>query len=208
MTPAHDPSRIDPDHSPPPPAPASCRDLFLSFTWLALQGFGGVMAVVQRDLVERKRWLTPEEFIEEWAVAQTLPGPNVLNLALMLGARSFGLGGAIAAVAGLLLVPLLIVLILASVYAGLADVSAVRGAMRGMGAVAAGLIAATGLRLSPALRSNVMGLAACWILGAITFIGIAVLRYPLASVLLTLGPAAGAWAWVALGRRAEDDGRE
>ncbi|MBC7895144.1 MAG: chromate transporter, partial [Cytophagaceae bacterium] len=142
MKPAQSLSRADLDFEPRRPAPTSRTDLFLSFTWLALQGFGGVMAVVQRDLVERKRWLTPDEFVEDWAVAQTLPGPNVINLALMIGARSFGLSGAIAAVAGLVLLPLVIVLVLGSAYAGLADVPAVRGAMRGMGAVAAGLIAA------------------------------------------------------------------
>ena len=186
------------------PAPRSRWDLFLTFTWLALQGFGGVMAVVQRELVERKRWLTPEEFVEEWAVAQTLPGPNVINLSLMLGARAFGLTGAMAAGAGLVLVPLVIVLVLGSAYSGFANVPEVRGAMRGMGAVAAGLIAATGLRLATALRSNVMGLAACWTLGAVAFGVVALLRLPLAWMLLTVGPIASLWAWVCIGRRAAE----
>ena len=76
------------------PRPRSLSDLFFSFTWLALQGFGGVLAVVQYELVERKRWLTPEEFVEDWAVAQVLPGPNVVNIAMMIGSRYFGLAGA------------------------------------------------------------------------------------------------------------------
>lgn len=71
--------------------PTSLSDLFWSFSWLALQGFGGVLAVVQRELVEKKRWLTLEEFVEDWAAAQVLPGPNVINLALMIGGRHFGL---------------------------------------------------------------------------------------------------------------------
>ena len=58
------------------PRPHSLSDLFWSMTKLALQGFGGVLAVVQRVLVEEKRWLTNEEFVEDWAVAQILPGPN------------------------------------------------------------------------------------------------------------------------------------
>src|SRR3954471_23659861 len=91
--------------------PSSLFDLFLSFTILALQGFGGVLAVVQRELVERKRWLTQEEFIEDWAVAQVMPGPNVVNLSLMIGGRHFGLPGALAALAGLLVVPLTLVLL-------------------------------------------------------------------------------------------------
>jgi chromate transporter len=92
---------------PSPPAhPQSPRDLFVSFTLLALQGFGGVLAIVQREMVEKKKWLTPEQFLEDWAVAQVMPGPNVINLALMIGDRYFGLRGAVAAVAGMLTVPL------------------------------------------------------------------------------------------------------
>ena len=64
--------------------PRSKTDLFVSFTILALQGFGGVLAVVQRELVEKKRWMTREQFVEDWAVAQIMPGPNVINLALMI----------------------------------------------------------------------------------------------------------------------------
>ena len=125
---------------------------------LALQGFGGVLAVVPRELVENKRWMTKEEFIEEWAVAQIMPGPNVINLGIMIGARYFGLRGALAALAGMLTFPLLVVLALALVYAQFAANPNVAGALRGMGAVAAGLITATGLKLLPALRRNVMGL--------------------------------------------------
>ena len=84
------------------PQPKSLTDLFVSFTLLALQGFGGVLAVVQRELVEKKRWMTREEFVEEWAVAQIMPGPNVVNLSLMVGGRYFGLKGAMAALAGML----------------------------------------------------------------------------------------------------------
>ena len=69
--------------------PESPRDLFISFTWLALQGFGGVLAVVQREMVEKKRWISADQFLEDWAVAQVLPGPNVINLALMIGDRHF-----------------------------------------------------------------------------------------------------------------------
>src|SRR5439155_302779 len=88
------------------------------FTLLALQGFGGVMAVVQREMVERKRWLTQEEFIEDWAVAQIMPGPNVVNLSLMIGGRYFGLPGALAALAGLLGAPPVVVLLLSAMSLG------------------------------------------------------------------------------------------
>ena len=69
----------------PSARPRNLTDLFVSFTLLALQGFGGVLAVVQRELVEKKGWLTKEEFVEEWSVAQIMPGPNVINLSIVLG---------------------------------------------------------------------------------------------------------------------------
>lgn len=185
---------------PARPAPQSPSDLFISFTLLALQGFGGVLGVVQRELVEKKRWLTREEFIEDWAVAQILPGPNVVNLSLMIGGRSFGLKGAMAALAGILTVPLLVVLILAAVYAGVSDNPAVQGALRGMGAVAAGLITATGLKLVSALNKNPMGRLACWGFAALTFVAIALFRVPLAAVLLGVGGLACAWAYRQLGQ--------
>jgi chromate transporter len=163
--------------------PQSLTDLFVAFTLLALQGFGGVVAVAQRELVERRRWLTREEFAEEWAVAQVMPGPNVVNLAMMLGGRYFGLPGALAALAGMLGLPLLLVLSLALVYAQYASYPAVLGALRGVGAVAAGLIVATGLKLLGALRTNPLGLSVGLLFGAACFIAVALLRWPLVYVL-------------------------
>lgn len=172
------------------PQPSSLTDLFLSLTWLALQGFGGVLAVVQRELVEKKRWLSKEEFVEEWAVAQIMPGPNVVNLTLMIGSRFFGLRGALVALAGMLTLPLLIVLLIAVLYAQFAHHPGVAGALRGMSAVTAGMIIATGLRLFPALYSNPLGMRSCLFLSAACFICMAWLRLPLVYVLATLGGAA------------------
>ncbi len=175
--------------------PQSLGDLFLSFSWLALQGFGGVLAVAQRELVEKKRWLTREEFIEEWAVAQIMPGPNVINMAIMLGGRHFGWRGALAAVSGMLTVPLMLILLLAIAYGQFNQHAVVAGALRGMGAVSAGLITATGLKLIPGLKGNVLGKAMCLLLGLGCLLAIAGLRLPLASVLLALGAIGMALAY-------------
>lgn len=194
---------MPPTETPSGPAlnrPSSRRDLFLSFTWLALQGFGGVLAVVQRELVEKKRWMTRDQFVEDWAVAQILPGPNVVNLALMIGGRCFGLSGALAALAGMLAAPLVLVLLLAALYGSVADAPAAQGALRGMGAVAAGLITATGIKLMSALQHNAMGMGVCVALAMATFVAVALLRWPLAWVLLGLGSVAGLWAYHVLGR--------
>lgn len=175
--------------------PRDLTDLFVSFTLLALQGFGGVLAVVQRELVENKRWMTQEEFVEEWAVAQIMPGPNVINLSITLGARYFGWRGALVSVLGMLTCPLLVVLALALVYANFSSDPHVAGALRGMGAVAAGLIAATGLKLMPAMKKNVMGVATCMVLGIAAFAAIAWLKLPLLWVLVVLGGAGFFAAW-------------
>ena len=167
--------------------PASLTDLFVSFTLLALQGFGGVVAIVQRELVERKQWLTTDEFLEDWAVAQVMPGPNVVNLSMMIGGRYFGLPGAMAALAGMLTVPLIIVLLLALLHARVGQHPGVAGAFRGMAAVSAGMFAASALKLSGALKRNPMPLAWCVALCAAGFVLVAWLRLPLAYVLLGVG---------------------
>ena len=187
----------DPVHTliPDRPRPHSLADLFLSFTFLALQGFGGVLAVVQHELVERKRWLTREEFVEEWAVAQIMPGPNVVNLSLTLGARYFGLPGAMAALAGMLSFPLIVVLLMALVYARFADHPGVAGALRGMGAVAAGLIIASGLKLVVALKKHPLGKPACLLLAVSCFVAVALWHLPLVWVLGLLGALSCILTW-------------
>ena len=179
----------------PRPQPRSLSDLFFSLSFLALQGFGGVLAVVQRELVERKRWMTREEFVEEWAVAQIMPGPNVVNLSLMIGNRYFGLRGALVAVAGMLAFPLLVVLALVLAYSHFAGQPQVLGALRGMGAVASGLVIATALKLAPTLKKSALGIPACAVLAALTFAGVGGLRWPMAWVVLALGSGACVLAW-------------
>ena len=176
-------------------APVSCSELFFAFTRLALQGFGGVLPVVQRELVERRRWLTKEQFVEMLSVSQVLPGPNVVNLALMFGDQTFGLRGAIAALGGMLLAPLVVVLAVTALYGRFAHEPAVIGALRGMGAVAAGLVFSTGLKLLVTLKRNPMGLPLCLAFGATTLLATAWLRLPLVWVILGLGSMAVAVAW-------------
>ena len=179
----------------PPHRPGSCRELFLAFTWLALQGFGGVLAVVQRELVDRRQWLTREQFVEDWALAQLMPGPNVVNLSMMIGDRYFGPRGALAALAGMLAAPLAVVLLVAVLWAQVAAHPVAQSALRGMGAVSAGLVMGAGLRLMGALRTNPMGPVACALFALTSFVLVAWLRWPLTAVLPLLGLLACGWAW-------------
>src|SRR5512133_3872489 len=155
---------------PAEPRPSSCGELFIAFSLLALQGFGGVIVVAQRVLCEDKRWLTRTEFVEVLSVGQVVPGPNICNVALMLGDRFFGWRGAAAALGGLLAVPLAIVLALTAFYAHWAAHPAVAGAVHGMGAVAAGLIAGTAIKLASALRKNALGIPVAAVVGLTAFV--------------------------------------
>lgn len=175
--------------------PASAGAVFLAFNRMALQGFGGVLPVAQHVLVERERWLDEASFLETLALAQVLPGGNVVNMALMVGDRFFGWRGALAALAGLLALPLVIVLALAALHGPFAELGPVTGALRGMGAVAAGLVIASAIKLLPGLRANVLGPTLALALVALAFAAIALLRWPLLGVLGGLGAAACGLAW-------------
>jgi chromate transporter len=87
------------------------------------------------------------------------------------------------------------VLVLAAVYTHFAQHPTVAGALRGMGAVAAGLVLATGLKLVPALRRNALRLGPALAVAALTFLAIAIARVPMLWVLAALGGASCAWAW-------------
>ena len=180
---------------PPLARPASPAELFFTFNRLALQGFGGVLAVAQRELVEKKRWLDRDQFVEMLAISQVLPGPNIVNLSLMLGDRFFGLRGALSALAGMLLVPLFIVIALTIAYAEFSRIAVVSGALRGMGAVAAGLIVSTAIKLSGSLATSRLGLPLSIVFALATFAMVGLLHWPLAGVVPGLGVVAVALAW-------------
>jgi chromate transporter len=175
--------------------PQSPGELFRVFTRLALQGFGGVLPVAQRTLVDQERWLNREQFLELLSISQILPGPNIVNMALVLGDRHFGWRGAFAAMAGVLLAPLAVVLMLAVLARQLRDQPVVNDALRGMGVAAAGLVLSTAIRLSSGLRKNALGWAGCAAFALLTAVLIGLLRWPLVGVILGLGTAAIAAAW-------------
>ena len=175
--------------------PAGPGDLFRAFNRLALQGFGGVLPVAQRELVERLRWLTREQFLELLSLSQVLPGPNIINLGLILGDRAFGWRGGLAALAGLLLAPTAIVLLLAVAASHWSQVPQVAGALRGMGIVAAGLVLSTAVKLAPGLGRGVLGWPLAVVFIALTVAAVGALRWPLPAVVLGLGMAALAMAW-------------
>lgn len=204
--PAPSPS-LDPS-APTGRQPQSPGELFRVFNRLALQGFGGVLPVAHRELVEREQWLSPNQFVELLALGQVLPGPNIINMSIIFGDRYFGLRGAFAASAGLLAVPLLIVLVLAVLYQHFASHALVTSALRGMGVVAAGLVIATAVKLHSTLDKNPVGKPMSYALGAATLVMVGLLRWPMVWVVLGLGSVGMALAWrgLAAADRAEAAG--
>jgi len=179
-------------------APRSLAELFWVFSKMALQGFGGVLPVAERVLVHERRWMTAKDFVESLAIAQALPGPNIINMSLMVGDRFRGAKGAAAAIAGMLCFPVMIVLSLTSVYQMYADQAMVRSMLLGMGAVAVGLIAGMALRLARTQGHYRVG----WVIGAATFVAMAIGHLPLAAVLLMCGLPSLAWRYRQLKRTA------
>jgi chromate transporter len=162
----------------------SLRELFLGFAHIGLIGFGGVLPWARREIVERRRWLTSEDFTAMLGLCQFMPGPNVVNLSVVLGSRMQGWRGAVAAPVGLLTVPFVIVVALGALYSHFGELTWVQDMLRGMSSVAAGLIVATGFKMARDLRrrhfAQLMTLA--------TFIAIALLRLPLPLAMLILAP--------------------
>ena len=175
------------DANPGLQRPSSARQMFVVFTFLALQGFGGVLSVAHRVLVDSKRWLSQDDFLSILSVSQVLPGPNIVNMALIIGWRFFGWRGALASTLGMLCAPLVLVMSLVLLYAQFADVPAVAGALRGMGVVSAGLIAATAWRVSAGLRKSPLAPWLCAALAGASFVMVGLMRWPMVWVVLGLG---------------------
>jgi len=175
----------------PAVASLSLSALFFGFLKVGLSGFGGVMPFARRMIVDQRRWLNESEFLDVLTLSQFLPGPNIVNVSVIIGRRFQGVAGSIAACGGLMLMPLVIVLTLATVYAQYAQVEAVRGACSGVSASASGLIVATALKLARPIRESAWQVGIC----VVVFVGIALLRIPLMWVLAALCPLSVGIAW-------------
>jgi chromate transporter len=166
-------------------------DLFWNFCRVAARGFGGAMPWARRMLVEERAWLTPQEFMDVLSLCQLLPGPNVINLSVVVGSHFRGVPGALAAALGLLVLPFVVVLVLGVLYTRFGQVPAVEALLRGVGPAAAGLIIATGLKMAAPMARAPRALG--FLLAV--FAGVALLRWPLVPVLLGIAPLSVLVAW-------------
>ena len=176
-----------------PPSPPGLAELFLAFAKMSLAGFGGVLVWARRGIVEQQRWMTAEEFNETFALCHFLPGPNIVNLAFVFGSRFRGFAGGLAAFAGLIGPPMLIVIALAALYAHYGEIDALRRTLAGVACAAVGLLIAVVLRMMmPILKKrDVAGL----LMLIAVFGAIGLLRLPLQVVLLVGIPFSLSITW-------------
>ena len=173
--------------------PPRLSELFLGFLAISLSGFGGVLPWARRMLVERRQWLNEREFAEALALCQFLPGPNIVNMAVIVGSRFRGVAGALAAFIGLVGVPLVIMMVCGALYARYGELEALRGALAGLAAGAAGLLIAMAAKMAmPLIRE---GQAAPLLFALAGFAAVGLLRLPLYWAVLVLAPLSIAWCW-------------
>src|SRR5215471_11683956 len=180
------------DAMPAAPGPhVTAWALFLTFSKITLSAFGGLVFWGRRTLVEHQRWLTEQEFVDLLALGQLLPGPNFLNVTVMVGYRFAGWAGAAAAVAGFLGWPCLVVIALGVLYQRYGALPLVQQALTGMSAVAVGLLLASVVKMATVLPRQWRP----WLFAGLAFVGVGVVRWPLLWVLGALAPwdIAGAW---------------
>jgi chromate transporter len=185
---------VETDPAPIPAThPPTLPDLFVAFAMISLQGFGGVLAWSRRMLVDERRWMTPAEFNDAYALCQFLPGPNVVNLSVVFGRKIRGPVGAVVALFGLLGPPFVIVTLIGMLYSYYGEIAALQRMLIGVAAAAAGLIIGTGAKMALPLFEDPRRLAP--IIALATFATIGLLGWPIYYVLLILVPASIAIAW-------------
>ena len=160
--------------------------LFLAFAKMSVAGFGGVLYWARRAIVDQHRWMSADEFNQTYALCHFLPGPNIVNLSMVFGARLRGIAGGIAAFTGLLVPPMLIMTVLAAIYARYGEIDALRRTLAGVSCAAVGLLIANVLRMMAPLvrRRDLAGL----VMLAIVFVIIGLVRWPMPAVLLAAIP--------------------
>jgi chromate transporter len=170
----------------PTSTPPGLIALFMAFARMSLAGFGGVLVFARRAIVEQHRWMTADEFNETFALCHFLPGPNIVNLSVVFGSRFRGIAGGLAAFAGLVGPPVVVVMVLAALYARFGEVEALRRILSGVSCAAVGLLISVVFRMMMPLvrKRDLVGL----VLLAAVFIAIGVLRLPLPAVLLAAIP--------------------
>ena len=185
--------------APATAAAPSLGELFRAFALVSVSGFGGALPWARRMIVEQRKWMTVEEFNETFSLSQFLPGPNLINFSVVYGSRFGGAAGAAVALAGLLGPPLVIVTILAALYAHFGDLAVLTRILGGIASAAAGLIIANVAKMAEPLFRRRWNFAPFVAIAG--FVAVALMRWPLPYVFAVLAPVSVALAWIWMPRR-------
>jgi chromate transporter len=142
-------------------------------------------------VVEERRWMSAAEFTDLLGLCQFLPGGNIMNVTIALGARFHGPVGSVTAFIGLMAAPVAIVIALGVVYDRYAELSTVRHAFAGLAAAASALVLSYAWKIASPLWGRPLGV----VLAAVTFVAIAVLRLPLPPALPVLAAVSTLLLW-------------
>ena len=197
--PAPKPNSKVPAAPQPEPAPRpNIAELFTAFAPISLSGFGGVLAWARRIMVEKRRWLTAEQFNEAFALCAFLPGGNMVNFSVIFGSRLRGPLGALAALAGLLGPPMVLITAVGALYAHYGDLPVLRRMLTGVATAAAGLMLATVAKMArPLFKKPFKNRAVIGpVIALATFTAIGILHWPLPVVLAVIVPVSITAAWL------------
>lgn len=169
----------------------STGELFRGFLILGLTGFGGVLPLAQRMMVEQRRWLTAAEFTDLLGLCQFLPGGNIINMSVAVGMKFRGVAGAVASIIGLIVAPTAIVVALGVLYDRAQSDPVVQRMFAGLAAAAAGLLASMAIKIARPLRKRPLAIG----IAGVCVIAIAGLRLPLIAVMAVLAPISVLASW-------------
>lgn len=158
---------------------------------IGVRGFGGVLPWARRTIVEERQWLSAAEFTEVLGLCQFLPGGNIINVSVAVGSRFRGGPGAVAAILGLMLAPVAIVIGLGAIYDQFAEQPVVRRAFASLAAAASAFVLTASLKIAAPLRGRWLAMA----IAALTFVAIAVIRLPLPLAMPVLAVASILLLW-------------
>lgn len=182
---------------PAAPGRVSLLAILGVFAKIGLMSFGGALSGwMHREIVVRRQWMAEADFLSGLALGQIMPGANVANLSLYIGQRLRGGIGAVTALLGMLLPPMIVVLALGMLYDRVAGVLWLHRFIDGVAAAAIGLTIMVGIKASRRVERRAGPVTILLLL----FVTVGVLRWPMVPVVICVTPASIALAWLGVVR--------
>lgn len=192
-------------HNTPAQEVKSLETLFFTFFKIGLFTFGGgyaMIALLEEEFIQRRKWLDKNEFLDMTAIAESTPGPVAINSATYLGYKLAKVPGAATATVAVCLPSFLIIYAISLFFEQFTQLTVIANAFKGIQVCVIYLIFSAGVRMLKALDKSpfATGLLAAVML---VMVGLSLAGVSVSSILLILlSGAAGVAAWL-IGRRKE-----